>query len=217
MNNLTYQVKIATIIFSLLLFKIIICDNNLKIKDNNFEENEYNDDIEEINHESDEDLNQDYDNKNDEIVEKENQFLEQLDDQYLNSNQSGLMNLKEMFIKLKKTNLNIYRKLSVNDMFININDDENESNNDNLVIKAYYKDDVQYDCELPEEYNLIETYDWLINGYKTGMNESSYNIILDKKIDAKNTFLNVTCMFKLLNQTNYFYIHFPIVHLGNYF
>jgi hypothetical protein len=216
MKHLTYQVKIAAIVFSLLLFKLIICNNNGgKIKN---EENEY-EDIDEINHQSDEDLNQEeYDDLRADVDEKENQSLEQVDDQFPNSNQTDLTNLRQMYIKLKKTNLNLYRKLSVNDMFININEDENENEptNENLIIKAYYKDDIQYDCELPEEYNLIETFDWSINGYMTGMNESSYNIILDKKIDSKNAFLNVTCMFKLLNQTDFFYINFPIVHLGNY-
>jgi hypothetical protein len=221
MKHLTYQLIIATVIYSLLSVKFIVCnsENNGKIKAKNAEYNY--EDNEMIG--NDEDLNEDYGNDDDleaVVAENENQSKQQ-DDTDLNNNnnnnkQTESNRLSEIYVSLKKANLNIYRKLSVNDMLININEDENESNNNNLIIKAYYKDDVQYDCELPEEYDSIEAFDWSVNGYMTGMNESSYNIILDKKIDSKNAFLNVSCMFKVLNHSDFFYIHFPIVYLGNF-
>ena len=224
MKHLVYQLIIATVIFSLSSVKYVtsIDDTNVKVKNKNVYINEYED--VEINA-SDEDLNEEYDKKlddsdsEDDVVDDDNQSQEepdqQQDDELKNSNQTEMnSNVREMYMKLKRTNLNLYRKLSVNDMFININGDENESKNDNLIIKAYYKDDIQYDCELPEEYDSIELFDWSVNGYMTGMNESSYNIVLDKKIDSKSAFLNVSCMFKLLNQSDMFQINFPIVHLG---
>ena len=224
MKHLVYQLIIATVIFSLSSVKYVtsIDDTNVKVKNKNVYINEYED--VEINA-SDEDLNEEYDKKlddsdsEDDVVDDDNQSQEepdqQQDDELKNSNQTEMnSNVREMYMKLKRTNLNLYRKLSVNDMFININGDENESKNDNLIIKAYYKDDIQYDCELPEEYDSIELFDWSVNGYMTGMNESSYNIVLDKKIDSKSAYLNVSCMFKLLNQTDMFQINFPIVHLG---
>lgn len=224
MKNLAYQFIIATVIFSLSSVKYVtsIDDTNVKVKNKNVYINEYED--VEINA-SDEDLNEEYDKKlddsdsEDDVVDDDNQSQEepdqQQDDEFKIKNQTEMnSDVREMYMKLKRTNLNLYRKLSVNDMFININGDENESKNDNLIIKAYYKDDIQYDCELPEEYDSIELFDWSVNGYMTGMNESSYNIVLDKKIDSKSAFLNVSCMFKLLNQTDMFQINFPIVHLG---
>lgn len=224
MKNLAYQFIIATVIFSLSSVKYVtsIDDTNVKVKNKNVYINEYED--VEINA-SDEDLNEEYDKKlddsdsEDDVVDDDNQSQEepdqQQDDEFKIKNQTEMnSDVREMYMKLKRTNLNLYRKLSVNDMLININGDENESKNDNLIIKAYYKDDIQYDCELPEEYDSIELFDWSVNGYMTGMNESSYNIVLDKKIDSKSAFLNVSCMFKLLNQTDMFQINFPIVHLG---
>jgi hypothetical protein len=109
--------------------------------------------------------------------------------------------------------LNQYRKLQVNDMILNIND---ESSAEALNIKAYYRDEIQYECEFPPEEIAVSEMDWLVNGQRIGLNESVYTIVLDKKIDPSNksSFLNVSCLVRLSDQPGFLSISFPLINLG---
>lgn len=103
-----------------------------------------------------------------------------------------------------------YRKLFVNDMEVLLDDTENEVDS----VKAYYKDDLLFECEIPEDMNK-GVYDWSVNGYFLGLNESSYTLILDKKIESNSTFLNISCYFQLNESDKPIYLKFPTIHLGN--
>lgn len=125
----------------------------------------------------------------------------------------------EDFEEAINEDLNTYRKLSINDLVVSLQDFDDQEDVDNPnefqeIIKAYHKDDLQFECDLPEEYK--GTYDWSVNGYLIGLNDASYSLILDK-VDSNTTFLNVSCHFQPSDmKQNKITLNFPPINLGIY-
>ena len=111
-----------------------------------------------------------------------------------------------------------YRKLIINDVAINLdNDGENEFNSDAQIYKAYYKDDLYFECDLPVEITQGK-YKWLVNGHflKNGVfdfDEPAYTLVLNEKIESNTSFLNVSCHFNVEHHATS--LQFPLIHLGN--
>lgn len=105
--------------------------------------------------------------------------------------------------------LKIYRKLFINDLEISFNGDDVDVDMDEMILKAKYKDDIQYECDLPKS-EFTGTFDWSVNGRFLGNNDSSYNIIIDRRI----SFLNVSCYFQMVNMSKFSWINFPPLSIG---
>ena len=106
-----------------------------------------------------------------------------------------------------------YRKLIINDVAINLDDDEFNQNTDTEVYKAYYQDDLYFECDLPDDI-CKGNYDWSVNGFFLKLNEPAYTLILNKKINTNSTFLNVSCYFELAKHNLTKSLQFPLIHLG---
>jgi len=142
----------------------------------------------------DEDYNDDYElaekstTKNTNLINKETKFniLESIDQQQLNE----------------------YRKLYVNDLRIVIEDLELNRE----VIKVYLKDDVQFECNVPNKFHK-GTFDWSINNQLLGINDTTYVLAFDKEYE-KST-VNIKCHFQLISdQTGS--LEFPSIQIGKF-
>ena len=115
-------------------------------------------------------------------------------------------------------NFKKYGKLIINDVAINL-EDENNLNGHEQIYKAYYKDDLYFECEIPSYMLSDGKYKWsvndlfLLNG-STDFGEPIFTLVLNEKINSSNSFLNVSCYFEINYQT--FSIQFPVIHLGEY-
>lgn len=148
--------------------------------------------------------------------------IKTLDDNYIDDEVSGsildneakavIAEGSEVKISQSKE-LKAYRKLFINDLEIMLSDENGDEEVDLGVIKAKYRDDLQFECEMPRKL-YRGTYDWSINGYYLGINESIYNIVLDKRAQTNNTFLNVSCYFQLLDDRIFTTLEFPPINLG---
>lgn len=104
--------------------------------------------------------------------------------------------------------LKSYQRLFINDFQIMLEEDGNE------VIMAKYRDDIQFECDIPSRLIEPESNDWKLNGFKLGLRDSSYSIILDERAKSNNTFLNVSCYFKLVGRDDPVKLSFPPINLG---
>jgi hypothetical protein len=116
-------------------------------------------------------------------------------------------------------NFKKYGKLIINDVAINL-EDENNPNGHEQIYKAYYKDDLYFECEIPSDMLSDGKYKWSVNGLflingSTDFGEPIFTLVLNEKIDSNNSFLNVSCYFEINYQT--FSIQFPVIHLGEYY
>lgn len=118
-------------------------------------------------------------------------------------------------LECSTANLKSCRRLFINDLEIKLDDiDEDEWTSDAELIKAKYRDDIQFECDLPRQLLRDNTYDWSTNGVFLGLNESSYSLILDKRFESNKTFLNVSCHFYLKNHDMLTSLSFPPINLG---
>jgi hypothetical protein len=105
--------------------------------------------------------------------------------------------------------LNEYRRLYVNDLRIAIDDLELTRE----VIKVYLKDDVQFECNVPNTFHK-GTFDWSINNQLLGINDPTYVLAFDKKYEK--SLVNIKCHFQLISdQTGS--LEFPPIQIGNFF
>jgi len=116
-------------------------------------------------------------------------------------------------------NLKKYGKLIINDVLINL-EDENNLSSDRQVYKAYYKDDLYFECDIPSDLLSNGKYKWSVNGLflingTNDFDEPIFSLVLNEKIDSNNSCLNVSCFFEIDYQP--FSIQFPLIHLGNNF
>lgn len=102
-----------------------------------------------------------------------------------------------------------YRRLYINDMEIILNED----NDDIGLLKAYYRDDLYFECDIPEKISN-GNFDWFVNGHFLGLNDSSYTLVYDKKIESNSTFLNISCYFQFTSNSKASGLNFPLIHLG---
>lgn len=111
--------------------------------------------------------------------------------------------------------LNSFRRLFINEIEIVLEDLETgESVLESNLIKAKYQDDVQFECDLPRSLLRENTYDWSMNGVFLNLNDSSYSVILDKRVNTNKTFMNVSCHFYLDGQLKLASLGFPPINLG---
>ena len=108
-----------------------------------------------------------------------------------------------------------YRSFAINEIkvFLDDIDTYESSSKDNEIIRVYYKDDLQLECNIPES-KFRGSYDWSINGYYLRLNESSYSLILDKKIDKNLTHLNFSCYFESTEAGQIVSLQFPTLVIG---
>ena len=117
----------------------------------------------------------------------------------------------------EKLDLRKYRKLAINDMRIDLHADDlsDDSENEENIIKVYFQFDILFECDLPSEM-FKGSFDWSVNGYLIGHNESSHTIIINE-IETNPKFLNVSCYFELNEDTNEASsLQFPSIQIGTY-
>jgi hypothetical protein len=147
------------------------------------------------------------------------QILEYPDDYEMSSIESDQNDISQSIIN-DSNSFKKYGKLIINDVAINLNDeDENNQSSGMQIYKAYYKDDLYFECDIPPDL-LIGKYKWSVNGHvlingSTDFDEPVFTLVLNEKIDTNTSFLNVSCFFDMEYQT--FSIQFPLIHLGDYY
>jgi hypothetical protein len=114
--------------------------------------------------------------------------------------------------QLKKiiNELRMYRSFSINDVKVSLNDIDDR---DTDPIRVFYKDDLQFECDLPEE-KYKGSYDWSLNGHYMCLNESGYSLILDKNIEKNLTQLNFSCYFESTEIGRVVSLPFPTLIIG---
>ncbi len=103
-----------------------------------------------------------------------------------------------------------YRSFSVNDVKVLLNDPEDR---DIDPIRVFYKDDLQFECDVPAE-KFKGSYDWSLNGHYMRLNESGYSLILDKNIEKNLSQLNFSCYFQSTEIDEVVSLPFPTLIIG---
>lgn len=118
--------------------------------------------------------------------------------------------------QMPSSQLKTFRRLFINEMEILLDDLEaNESITEPDIIKAKFQDDVQFECDIPGNLLRENSYDWSMNGILLNLNDSSYSVILDKRVNTNKTFMNVSCHFYLNGHHNGLTnLDFPPINLG---
>ena len=110
-----------------------------------------------------------------------------------------------------------YCKLYLNGMVIHSNiNEETYGNGTNLRLKidAYFGDDLHFECDIPKKYLSSKSIHWKLNGTRIELYDNFFNLVVDKKIAIKQTSLDVTCSFTLINHNQATTVEFPIIILG---
>jgi hypothetical protein len=103
-----------------------------------------------------------------------------------------------------------YCKLSLNEMIVEMSD----KNYVNEILKAYYDDDLLFECDVPK--NLIKSnYTWIVNNKTADIIDSSYNTNIDKNIHKDVAFLKVACKF-LTKDNSVILIKFPLIEIDGF-
>jgi len=101
-------------------------------------------------------------------------------------------------------------KISLNEMIIEMSDKSNV----NEILKAYYDDDILFECDVPK--NMIKSnYTWIVNNKSANTIDSSFNTNINKNIHKDIAFLKVACKF-LTKDNKEILIKFPLIEIDGY-
>lgn len=105
-----------------------------------------------------------------------------------------------------------YQSLLINDVQIDLEYWEGLDEKPSLLV--HYKDDVQFECNIPRD-KFTGGYDWSLNGKYLTHNDSVYSIILDRNIDKDLKVLNFSCHFISPSRNKMVSLHFPLLEISN--